>query len=189
MLEKTLKRVLLKDLSHDDKRRMLVEHGIDILISDGRNLLCVFLISFFLRNTSQTLLYMFVLSTLRIHTGGWHASSELKCFITYQGMFLLFSLLNSFVIPKYVSIVLMAISVFYIIYFSPVEHKYNPLSYEEIQRNRKYCILLSAGYSVTFLFLIEYSYMHAQTIIITFIYNVILMELLRKSENFRYHDN
>ncbi len=105
MLKKKIKGLLLKSVSNDDKRNMLAEHGIDILISDGRNLFCVFFLSLFLLNTKETVLYMLVLSTLRVHSGGWHASSELRCFITYQGMFLLFSLLNTLIIPKHVSTV------------------------------------------------------------------------------------
>ncbi|MBQ6334252.1 MAG: accessory gene regulator B family protein [Erysipelotrichaceae bacterium] len=188
MLRKKIKKILLKSVSHDDKRRALAEHGIDILISDSRNLLCVFLLSFFLRNTELAILYMLVLSTLRVHTGGWHASSELKCFITYQGMFLFFSLLNTLIILKSINTAIMIFSVFYIIYFSPVEHKYNPLSAEEIKRNRIYCFIYCIVYSVLFLILIKYSYVLAQTIAITLLFNVVLMELLRKSKNYRYYD-
>ena len=188
MLKTKIKNLLLKSISHNDKRRMLAEHGIDILISDSRNLLCVLLLSFFIRNTEQAVLYMFILSTLRVHSGGWHATSEIKCFITYQGMFMFFSILNTFVIPKHVSIIIMILSVFYIIRFSPVEHMFNPLSAEEIEKNRMYCYKYCVAYFALFLILIKYSYMHAQTIAITFLFNVMLMELLRKSENYRYYD-
>ena len=188
MLKKKIKGLLLKNNSLDDKRRELAEHGIDILISDSRNLFCVFFLSLFLRNTKQAVLYMLILSTLRVHTGGWHASTEYRCFITYQGMFLFFSLLNTLIIPKQVSIAIMIFSVSYIIHFSPVEHKFNPLSVEETKRNRMYCFIYCTVYSALFLNLIKYSYIYAQTIAFTFLFNVVLMELLRKSENYRYYD-
>lgn len=189
MLKTKIKGLLLKSVSHGDKRRALIEHGIDILISDGRNLLCVLFLSFFIHNTKQAVLYMLVLSTLRVHTGGWHATSEFKCFVTYQIMFLIFSLLNTFTIPKLINIAIMAFSIFYIICFSPIEHKFNPLSIEEIKRNRMYCLIYCIGYLALFLFMIKYSYAFAQTIAITFLFNVMLMELLRKSENYRYYVN
>ena len=189
MLINKIKELLLKGVPCDDKRRELAEHGIDILISDSRNLFCVFFLSLFLLNTKETVLYMLVLSTLRVHSGGWHASSELRCFITYQGMFLLFSLLNTLIIPKHVSTVIVIFSVFYIIHFSPVEHKFNPLSTEETKRNRIYCFMYCVAYSTLFLAMIEYSYMYAQTIAVTLLFNVVLMELLRKSKNYRYYDN
>lgn len=187
MIKAKIKKALLKDIPCDSKRKALAEHGIDILISDGRNLLCVFFLSILIHNTDQAVLYILVLSTLRVHTGGWHASSELNCFITYQGMFLLFSLLNIFIIPKGTSIAIMAFSIIYIVLFSPVEHKFNPLSSVEIKSNRLYCFIYSAGYFALFLSLIKYSYIHAQTIAFTFLFNVVLMELLRSSENYKYH--
>ena len=188
MLDSKIKKLLLKGIPHNDSRRLLAEHGIDILISDGRNLLCVILVSFLINNTDKALLYIVVLSTMRVHTGGWHASTELKCFITYQGMFLLFSYFNSFFIPINISIIIVVFSVLYIIHYSPIEHKYNPLSVEEIKRNRIFCSIYCIAYSILFLSLIKYSYTYAQAIAVTFIFNVALMELLRKSENYRYYD-
>ena len=189
MLKTKIKGLLLKRVSYDDNRKMLAEHGIDILISDGRNLLCVLILSFFIGNTKQAVLYMLVLSTLRVHTGGWHSTSELKCFITYQGMFLFFSLLSLIHIPKYVSITIIIISILYSVLFSPVEHKLNPLSTEEIKRNRVYCYVYCVAYFTLFLILTSYSYVYAQTIAITFLFNFMLMALLRKSVNYRYYDH
>ena len=100
----------------DENKIALAKHGLDILISDGRNLLCVFLLSLMLKNTAQTLIYLFVLSTLRVHTGGWHASSEVKCFLSYQGMFILFSFLNSFMIPDFLNTILLIASILYYLY-------------------------------------------------------------------------
>ena len=174
----------------DENKIALAKHGLDILISDGRNLLCVFLLSLMLKNTAQTLIYLFVLSTLRVHTGGWHASSEVKCFLSYQGMFILFSFLNSFMIPDFLNTILLIASILYIVYFAPVEHKYNPLTHDEIIKNRCYCFTYCFLYLVAFILIQSFlSFYYSQAISIAFVYNIILMELLRRSKNYRYYEH
>ena len=180
---------LLDNTNVPDEKRLLVEHGIDILISDGRNILCVFIWSLLLHNTRQALVYLLVLSTLRVHTGGWHASSEMYCFITYQWMFFLFSYLLHFQISEYLCFFLLFFSIVYILIFSPVQHRYNPLSEDEIKKNRNYCVLYCFLYSVLFFITGLSSNMYPRTIVITFVFNVTLMEMLRKSKNYRYHEN
>lgn len=190
MLENMIKDILSHKTEIDEKKIALAKHGLDILISDGRNLLSVFLLSLVLKNTTQALLYLLVLSTLRVHTGGWHASSEVKCFLTYQGMFILFSFLNSFMMPDFINTVLMIASILYIVCCAPIEHKYNPLSHDEIIKNRYCCFVYCFLYLVAFILMRSFLSSHySQAISIAFVYNVILMELLKRSKNYRYYDN
>ena len=127
MLKKFIFETLSKNKNLSNKQILLINHGIDILISDGRNILTVLFFSTLFRNTKSAIVYLMVLSTLRVHSGGWHASSETKCFISYQGMFVLFSQLNKLQLNRYFCLVLMIVSIVYIVRYSPVEHIYNPL--------------------------------------------------------------
>ena len=52
MLENMIKDILSHKTEIDEKKIALAKHGLDILISDGRNLLSVFLLSLALKNTT-----------------------------------------------------------------------------------------------------------------------------------------
>ena len=172
------------DLSEFDKE--LVSHGIDILICDGRNFVSIILLSFFFGTTRRTILYLIILSCLRGHTGGWHSKTELGCFVTYNISYLLLIWLSYRSIHPFIMNLIILIAVSYIIWFSPVEHINNPLSDQEREKNRK----ISVYYSMVFFFLYAVLLTHKQTgyaaiISLAFAYNVILMELLRRSDKRR----
>ena len=190
MLKNAIKNKLLGNVVFSEKKMILLEHGIDILISDGRNYLCVLFLSFLFKNTNHALLYLIVLSSLRVHTGGWHASTELMCFLSYQGMFILFSFLNLLDFPDFICTILMLLSTLYIIRCAPIEHKYNPMSDEEIKKNQHLCYLYCFFYLLLFfLFQMFLTSSYSQDIVIAFVYNAILMILLQRSKAFRYYEN
>jgi len=188
-MKEKIKNMLLEKSHLDDIEIQLAEHGIDIIVSDGRNMLCVLVLSLLLNNFKYALLYLLILSSLRIHTGGWHASSEIKCFFTYQTMFLLFSFINSFNIPRAVCLLIMILSLIYIICLAPVEHKLNPLSSDEIKRNRVCCLVYCFVFAAVFLLIQGNHSSYSQSIALSFLFNVVLMELLRNSKDYRYYEN
>ncbi len=160
----------------------LVSHGMDILICDGRNFVSVILLSFFLGTTRRTILYLVILSCLRGHTGGWHSKTELGCFVTYNISYLLLIWLSYRSIHPYIMNLIISTSASYIIWFSPIEHINNPLSNQEREKNK----MISVYYSMVFFFLYTVLLIHKQTgyaaiISLAFVYDAILMELLRRS--------
>lgn len=174
-------------LSED--RFLLLNHGLDILISDGRNIICLFLFSMLFKNTLQAALYLLTLCALRVHTGGWHASSELLCFITYQTMFILFSIINKLLIPNTIQNIIMLFSIIYILTNAPVEHKYNPLSCKERKANYLFCVFYICVFLLTYFLIKPINSSCSQTISLSFAFNTILMECLKRSINYRYHEN
>lgn len=164
----------------------LVSHGIDILVCDGRNFLSIILPSFFFGTTERTFLYLIVLSCLRGHTGGWHSKTEFGCFVTYNISYLLLIWFSYCNIHQSLMNFGVLFSIVYIIRFSPVEHMNNPLSDPERNRNQK----MSTYYCVVFSFIYVVLLVHKQTglaatVCLAFAYNVILMELLRRSDKRR----
>ncbi len=127
MTSESIANALTKKKELSSIRKKLIVHGIDILICDGRNYLCLFLLSLLLHRFTDAVVFAVLLSVLRSRTGGWHANTPNKCFLFYQLSFLLFCLFSSFEFP-FIYHILMIISSAYILVNSPVEHVFNPLS-------------------------------------------------------------
>lgn len=117
----------------------------------------IFLIAFFTKTIYATFCYVVSFCCFRGTSGGYHASTHLKCYLLSMTTFLLF-LLAQFWLPKQYTIeiccLLLCISSIIFFLFSPVEHKNNPFTLQQKNHFRKRTIkLLCIFYLLLFLFL------------------------------------
>ena len=64
----------------------LLNHGINIVISDGINMAVLLMISALAGDLFQGAVYLLTFTFMRKHSGGWHASTRVRCFLSYQSV-------------------------------------------------------------------------------------------------------
>lgn len=112
-------------------------HGIDIIVSDGIGFISALFLSTLFHNTIPCLLYIASFSMLRVYSGGYHSSTRINCFILYNVLFILYSLIeNTFIFTNIIfNGILLFISALIILRYAPVQHIYAPLTPVEKYRN------------------------------------------------------
>lgn len=171
--------------SFSDTQITLLKHGIDIIINDSINMLCLLFISLAAGDIFQGLIYLLAFTSLRRHSGGWHASTRLLCFISYQFVFAIMLLCSNIDLNMLIILLLYIISIGYIFVNAPVQHIYNPLTDQEVSENRskltRNIIIVSIAF---FTFSLNKSH-YAFTICYASTWNALCMALLKHSKMWR----
>ena len=129
----------------DETDAALIEHGIRILLCDGRGAAGVLFCAFLLKDVKPALYWIAVFAMLRTSCGGWHAESEKGCFAVYVSLYLVSFLLRSVHIPAGVFAVTEILCVMYTVPCAPVQHIYQPLDADEVKACRTRMILVLLG--------------------------------------------
>ena len=147
-------KIISEQYDLDETETRLFNHGLEVLLCDGTDFLSIIFISFFLRNTLFTLLYIVAFSLLRCNAGGWHASTRVGCLIIYTMHYLIAVFIIDYVsVPLCLWYSAYFISVIYIFKNCPVQHPDLFLLPEEIHYAKiKTAIILSCYTAVTLLF-------------------------------------
>ena len=129
------KRHVSEHTCYSQKELALIRYGLDVVLLNGSEILCILIISLFLKKFTVTLIYTVFYSWLRIHCGGYHCKNKGSCFVSYVLFFLCFVLCTDMELNVLLYL-LYVVSVFYIAVNAPVQHILNPLSASEIRYNR-----------------------------------------------------
>lgn len=120
----------------------IYQYGIEITLSSMLNIVLVLLCSLLLGNIWTGLIYLFVFIFLRSFTGGFHASTYLRCNLTMIATFLVtycsFKIVVFLNPPIYIYEVLCLLNLIPISACSPVPNKHKPLTDKQ---REKYFIL------------------------------------------------
>ncbi|MCR4950366.1 MAG: accessory gene regulator B family protein [Solobacterium sp.] len=137
---------------YSQKELALIRYGLEVVLLNGSEILCILIISLFLKKFAVTLIYTVFYSWLRIHCGGYHCKSKGSCFVSYVLFFLCFVLCADMELNMLLYL-LYFVSVFYIAVNAPLQHVLNPLSASEIRNNRRltWFILVLSGAAFTFI--------------------------------------
>lgn len=111
-------------------------YGFEIIVSSVLGMFAVIIIGIALSSAIESILFLICLIFLRRYTGGYHASSYLKCNLTLVCSYILSLVFYSGLKDKKdIFIVLIAImflpSFYVIIKYSPVENIHKSITYEE----------------------------------------------------------
>ena len=168
---------------YDETDTLLLKNGISTVICDGADWLSVFLISFFLGRTVDTVLYILLFSCLRRCTGGWHAKTIPGCLAVYDILYILWHFLTGMNFFRlYVWVCVYIFCLVYINACAPVIHPNHPMEDHEIIESRLRMKKVFFISSLLFLVFSLYACLLYRTITVIFVYNAISMELLRKAK-------
>lgn len=150
----------------DDSNDKIILFGLRRLYLLFIDSLVIMVCSFFLGNLWAGLLFNIAYSLLRVYAGGYHASTQKKCFIlSYISIFLcllyIFFCPISYLIMHFVCLVLcISIAV-----FSPVEHENKPLyQAEKIAYRKRSHFFLTVDTCIYLYFVWNHSILFAKTV-------------------------
>lgn len=106
------------------------------MLSTISGMLSVFLLSLLLGNCVAGITFLLVFVGLRLFSGGYHATTYLRCFVLSNCMFLMGYGLSVLIQPfSFLQWSLATVSIGIIFFLSPVRHKKHPLSELAYRRN------------------------------------------------------
>ena len=171
--------------SFSDCQMVFLSHGIDIIVNDSINMLFLLFIAFISRDLFQGIVYLLSFTSMRRHSGGWHASTRLLCFLSYQLVFVFLLVCSNFITDFRIIILMFLGSISYIIKNAPVQHIYNPLTEQEVINNRnklaRNLVLICLAFSAFSLYESHYAF----TICYASSWNALCMSLLKHSNMWR----
>lgn len=110
----------------------IYQYGFELLLSLLFTVLVVFVISFFIGMTIETMIYFVGFFSVRVICGGYHAKHHWSCFITTLCTYLIFLFVYFMLVEemrmKTILFVFSIISVIIILFFAPVEDPNNHMS-------------------------------------------------------------
>lgn len=131
---------MLKNKVINIEDRDIYIYGFEIILSTLIVTGTLLTLGIILNKILLTLVFMFIFIILRIYTGGYHSEKFKSCFVISIAIYLSELLLNDLVADNLklkVGIILILIASSIIYRLSPVEHKNNPLSFEDKKKYKK----------------------------------------------------
>ena len=133
---------IIQDIDTDKCR-----YGLEIFISSILELTSILLISIFMNNFLETLLFFTAFIPLRIYAGGYHADTHLRCYMVSLGVYVLFTILmRTIPIYQYEIIVYIDISIssLIVLFLSPIKHNNKTLTPQKTKTYKKISIVICA---------------------------------------------
>ncbi|GLC79279.1 accessory gene regulator ArgB-like protein [Lacrimispora brassicae] len=125
---------LIRNRVIDEEDRDIYEYGFHSLYNNIIDIASILIISVWLQQVVQTILYHISFVALRNTAGGFHAQTHFRCFIMSTSIWLLSLWGISHIASTEVCIALAGLSVFFVWLKAPIEHKNNPLSTKKQKR-------------------------------------------------------
>lgn len=120
-------------------------YGIDIFLSSVSEVLCILCLSVILHNFFETVLFFMAFIPLRIYAGGYHAKTQLKCFMVSVIVYGIFTVVLK-ILPKecyfFINIVLPLTSLITTWCFAPIVHHNKNVDKYEQKVYRKISIII-----------------------------------------------
>lgn len=120
-------------------------YGYELLISSVISVLIVVLVSIICGDLHYSLSFLLGFVLQRIYIGGYHATSHIRCYFAFSGMFLICVLLSKLIVGTYIfRIITTALLLSVSILFAPVEVKNKPLNEKKRLKYKTIASILSA---------------------------------------------
>lgn len=149
---------MLRNTDISPEMKDAYKYGIEITVSSIFNMVLVLLCSLILRDVLAGLIYLFVFVFLRSFTGGYHATTYLRCNITFVVTFIItfcsYKIITFFEVPFFIYESIALINLIPIAVFSPVPNKHKPLTEKQKIRSFKLSLIIASVLSLIGLSLI-----------------------------------
>ena len=159
------------------------EYGIELLLVSIFNAIWILVLGIVLKCPVLSVIYIYILASVRTQIGGYHAQTYIGCFVCYNLFFLVDSILSSYFTLKplrYIDLInIFLIGIVYILLihkFAPIPRTNSMDKYEMKEANRKASI--NSAFWICFALILENykKYWSYETISVLFI-SIMLMFL------------
>lgn len=147
--------ILYRNHMIEEEDSEVYQYGFEIVIDSVLETLLLMVIGFLIGKTMQTILFILTFTVIRRYSGGFHASTKLRCVMTSIFLFLMAVILSSldFAYRELCYACLGVVANVIIWIYAPVEHYKKPLEPETIVRCRRYSRVLATLYGIAMLIL------------------------------------
>ena len=137
----------------DERARQIYCYGIEVILSNVTTLLSVLLIGLLMDRIDCAVIYLIIYSSLKVTCGGFHARTQLVCWIISIMSFVATVLLTdaTLSIPggRALWIVILVLCTVYILLTPPVMNSNHPVSQKTVKKNKKISSFLILVYSIS----------------------------------------
>ncbi len=169
---------LCKNNTIRDEDKDIYIYGFEIFFSNVINFTIVIVLGFLLKQFYQALLFYIAFVITRSYSGGYHASTYLKCNIVFASVFLVTMLLSRILLPTISLVyllVFMAIYIGCILEYAPIVNSNKQLLDADKIRYRKISIAISICWVVAVIALYFLAKEYAATLTLTLVMVALLM--------------
>lgn len=129
-----------------EEEREVYDYYFEIMLSTVLNALFLIICGIMFNDLVNTILFIIGFVIFRTVSGGFHASSHMKCFLTLASVFFVLIIMLEFVPEQWMNIltiIFLLVSTLLIYFVAPVEHKNNPLDENTKEKLKKSAQILS----------------------------------------------
>ena len=142
---------IMKYQECDDLKLKKLNYGLQGIYSLVVKLTVIIIISIITKTISQTLLFLLFYSGIRTYSFGWHAKTNIGCWISSIIVYNIIPLLiKDYTIPTTPGYIILALALLSIIIWSPADTEKRPLIRKE---HRKKCKIISTSVIIVYIFL------------------------------------
>lgn len=154
----------------NEEEKEIYIYGLHLIISSAMGIAIILTLGLILNNSVNTFLFLSAFISVRMYSGGYHASSYIKCNITLITVYLITIAAVNFIPPEIVdfsSIILIAATVYVILKYAPVDNENKRLTEGQKNANKKITVCLSVLFYIIALILHSFDIQFFYTIILT----------------------
>lgn len=130
----------------ETEEQEIITYGLEAILATAVSVLCVVILSVLLHRVLECIAFLVAFMPLRTYSGGYHASSHMRCVLLLITVFLFeILILHIYDIPsKEVCWVFLICSFLIVCVLAPIIDINHPLSKKQIHENKRRCILVMA---------------------------------------------
>lgn len=179
-ISNTIVGYLLKEnvIENTDDDKEYYQYGIEITISSLLNIALILIVGVIFCSLTESIIFLLCFIPIRQYTGGFHASSYLRCNLSFCICFALLILcyqLTKEHINTYIAILISFICTFVIFARCPVENPNKQITEKRKKFHRLIATLMSILYSVIGVTLMYFSNQHGVLILYTLLLVTVLI--------------
>ena len=180
---------IMKYQECDDLKLKKLNYGLQGIYSLVVKLTVIIIISIITKTISQTLLFLLFYSGIRTYSFGWHAKTNIGCWISSIIVYNIIQLLiKNYIISDIIGYIILGIALISMILWSPADTEKRPLIRKE---HRKKCKIISILVMITYIVLstLNINYLINNAIIYaSFIQSLFVNPLFYKITNTRFNN-
>ena len=162
-----------------EEERPVYIYGFELLLSTLSSMITIIFISIIICKPSYAIFFLLFFFSLRLFTGGYHANTYLKCFITTNIIFISTIFLTELVLfleIEWIFSIFVIISTALVWIFSPIKNDNHPCSEKTYKKNKKISRFLSTLYSLIFICI--YSFTNFEDVAINSAWHLIMVSVM-----------
>ena len=171
--------------------REAYQYGIEITISSIFNILLILLTSLLFRDVLSGVIFLLCFISLRIYSGGYHATTYLRCSIVFLLTYILVEISHIFLSHYFLSNirfseVLLLIFFLPVLIYAPVQNKHKKLDEKKKRKNKILSVIIYIILAVIALLLHSCKSSYGMTMVMTLaaVSTMILIEIFMQRRGF-----